>query len=70
MTEQERQGGWQFPPIPDVDCMRGIQRKTRWTILKSSLKNTVKWVTTTILLLHLIWRRVLPICTSVPVRAF
>lgn len=19
--------GWQFPPIPDVDCMRGIQRK-------------------------------------------
>ena len=43
MTEQERQGGWQFPPIPDVDCMRGIQRK-----------NTVKWGTTTILLLHLI----------------
>ena len=46
--------GWQFPPIPDVDCMRGIQRKTRWTILKSSLKTTVKWGTTTILLLHLI----------------
>ena len=30
MTEQERQGGWQFPPIPDVDCIKltGLARNT------------------------------------------
>lgn len=39
MTEQERQGGWQFPPIPDVDCMRGIQRKNSMDYLKEFLEN-------------------------------
>lgn len=38
MTEQERQGGWQFPPIPDVDCMRGIQRKNSMDYLKEFLE--------------------------------
>ena len=30
MTEQERQGGWQFSPIPDVDCIKltGLARNT------------------------------------------
>lgn len=30
MTEQERQRGWQFPPIPDVDCIKltGLARNT------------------------------------------
>ena len=30
MTEQERQGGWQFPPIPDVECIKltGLARNT------------------------------------------
>ena len=30
MTEQERQGGWQFQPIPDVDCIKltGLARNT------------------------------------------
>ena len=30
MTEQERQGGWQFPLIPDVDCIKltGLARNT------------------------------------------
>lgn len=38
MTEQERQGGQQFPPIPDVDCMRGIQRKNSMDYLKEFLE--------------------------------
>ena len=34
MTEQERQGGWQFPPIPDVDCIKltGLARNTYYNI--------------------------------------
>ena len=30
MTEQERQGGWHFPPNPDVDCIKltGLARNT------------------------------------------
>ena len=31
--------GWQFPPIPDVDCMRGIQRKNSMDYLKEFLEN-------------------------------
>ena len=31
--------GWQFPPIPDVDCMRGIQRKNSMDSLKEFLEN-------------------------------
>ena len=30
---------WQFPPIPDVDCMRGIQRKNSMDYLKEFLEN-------------------------------
>lgn len=31
--------GWQFPPIPDVDCMRGIPRKNSMDYLKEFLEN-------------------------------
>lgn len=31
--------GWQFPPIPDVDCMRGVQRKNSMDYLKEFLEN-------------------------------
>lgn len=31
--------GWQFPLIPDVDCMRGIQRKNSMDYLKEFLEN-------------------------------
>ena len=33
MTEQERQGSWQFPPIPDVDCIK-LTRLARNTYYK------------------------------------
>ena len=29
--------GWQFPPIPDVDCMRGVQRKSPMDHLREFL---------------------------------
>ena len=31
--------GWQFPLIPDVDCVRGIQRKNSMDYLKEFLEN-------------------------------
>lgn len=30
--------GWQFPPIPDVDCMRGVQRKSPMDHLREFLE--------------------------------
>ena len=42
MTEQERQGGWQFQPIPDVDCIKltGLARNTYYKYKRQIREDT------------------------------